>query len=234
MAELPETIQQILMEMRAKARSHEQQSINPSLTVDYNEEWKRFQHTFLGIEPNFDFKKADNNILSSIFAWVWKLDKYNVLRLSYDKGLFLYGSLGRGKSLTLRALQGYMNSVSNRHEWKKNEDYRIGMRWRSASELANAYAGEGQPALTVYYDWETNLCIDELGREPNPANNFGTKLDVIQFLLQMRYDHRRTSVTHITTNLTLSQMNRTYGDYVADRCLEMFNFIEFKGKSFRR
>lgn len=220
--------------MRAKAPSQEQQSTEQQRIVDLNVEWKRFLQAFLQVEPNYDFDKADKRILGSIFAWVWHYDKWNVLRLNYKKGLYFYGSLGRGKSVTLRALQYYMNNIEFRHPWKLQEDYRMRITWMSASELANIFADGGQPALMRYYERECNLCIDELGREPNPASNFGTKLDVVQFLIQLRYDHKRTSVTHITTNLTLKQMNSIYGDYVADRCLELFNFIEFTGKSLRQ
>lgn len=202
--------------------------------MDLQVEKKRFLQAILKVEPRFDFKKADAKILNSIFGWVWREDQFNVLNLDYDKGLYFYGTLGRGKSTTLRALQVYMNDIYNRMLWKYDGDYRMGMRWKVASELANVYAADGQPGLTYYYDCEVNLCIDEVGREPNPASNYGTKLDVVQFLLQMRYDNRRTTVTHLTTNLSIQQMTRLYGEYVADRCIELFNFIEFTGPSLRR
>ena len=184
----------------------------------------------LQVEPNFDVAKADKNVLNSIFAWVWRLDKLNTLGLDYNKGLFLYGALGRGKSMTLQALRKYMTTICKE---VRQFDYRIGMWWKSASELANIYAAEGQPDLIRYAASDVNLCIDELGREPNPASNYGTKMNVIQFLLQLRYDNRRTSVTHITTNMRVEDIAGAYGDYVADRCLEMFNFIEFNGQSYR-
>jgi altronate hydrolase len=70
-------------------------------------------------------------------------------------------------------------------------------------------------------------------REPIPASNYGTKMNVLQFLFQLRYDKRRSTITHITTNLTPDRLEPLYGDYVADRCKEMFNFIEFNGESLR-
>ena len=155
-----------------------------------------------------------------------------MLGLDYDKGFFLYGPLGRGKSMTLLAMRQYMNSVAARHEHMRG-DYRLKAWWKTASELANIYAAEGQPALIQYTDRDVNLVIDEFGREPNPASNYGTKMNVLQFVLQLRYDHRRTSVTHITTNMSLEDIEPRYGDYVADRCKEMFNFIEFEGDSLR-
>ena len=203
-------------------------------TISVEKEKSRFYQAMLAVEPNFDIKKADKRIIRSVFAWVWQLKELNELGLDFSKGLFFYGSIGRGKTMTLRALRSYLISVNSRYRHIRQQDYRLGTYWKSASELANMYAADGQTALTEYYQRSCCLFIDELGREPNPANNFGTKLDVIQFLLQMRYDIRRSSVTHITTNLSLEQIASVYGNYIADRCLELFNFVEFSGESIRR
>jgi len=129
------------------------------------------------------------------------------------------------------AMRKYMNSVKRRYDMR--DDYRLGAWWKTASELANIYATDGQPALIQYAADDVNIVIDEFGREPIPASNYGTKMNVLQFLMQLRYDHRRTSVTHITTNISPDSLVSLYGDYVADRCKEMFNFIEFKGESLR-
>ena len=200
--------------------------------VDFELEIKRYRACLLEVEPRFNPDHADRDILNSIFAWIWKRDDLNKLGLDYEKGFFLYGPLGLGKSMTLQAMRRYMNSVKARHHHLQ-DDYRLGSWWKSASEIANIYAADGQPALLQYTGQDINLVIDEFGREPIPASNYGTKMNVLQFVLQLRYDHRRSSVTHITTNLTLEQIEPRYGDYVADRCKEMFNFIEFEGKSLR-
>lgn len=209
------------------------QPSTPPISVDWAKEMAYFRAAFLKVEPRFDPKLADRNILNSLFAWVWKLDEYNKLKLDYNKGFCFYGDLGLGKSMTLQALRQYRNGLVSRHE-SKREDFRMKGTWlKAASELANIFAVDGQPALIKYTTDEINLIIDELGREPRPAKYFGTELNVIQFVLQLRYDHRRDSVTHITTNLKLEDIAQKYGAYIADRCLEMFNFIEFKGASLR-
>ena len=209
------------------------QPSTPPISVDWAKEIAYFRAAFLKVEPRFDPKLADRNILNSLFAWVWKLDEYNKLKLDYNKGFCFYGDLGLGKSMTLQALRQYRNGLVSRYESKK-EDFRMKGTWlKAASELANIFAVDGQPALIKYTTDEINLIIDELGREPRPAKYFGTELNVIQFVLQLRYDHRRDSVTHITTNLKLEDIAQKYGAYIADRCLEMFNFIEFKGASLR-
>lgn len=168
--------------------------------------------------------------LSSIFAWVWKYDPWNKCGLDYSKGLFIYGPIGTGKTTLLKGLQKYMNSIKNRDVLK---DYRIGFYWKSASELANAYAGNGQEKLLQWCD-ECNLLIDELVREPRPANHYGTELNVIQFLLQLRYDRRRENITHITSNIMPQDVMPLYGDYISDRFREMFNIIHWGGESKRR
>ena len=209
------------------------QPSTPPISVDWAKEMAFFRAAFLKVEPRFDPKLADKNILNSLFAWVWKLDDYNKFNLDFNKGFCFYGDLGLGKSMTLQALRQYRNGLVVRHE-SKQDDFRMKGTWlKTASELANIFTVDGQPALIKYTSDEINLIIDELGREPRPAKYYGTELNVIQFILQLRYDHRRNSITHITTNLQLEDIAQKYGAYIADRCLEMFNFIEFKGASLR-
>jgi DNA replication protein DnaC len=167
--------------------------------------------------------------LSSIFAWVWKYDQWNKCGLDYNKGLFLFGPVGTGKSTVMKGLQKYMNYVKSRDIL---DDYRIGFFWKSASELANSYAGNGQEKLLQWCD-ECNLLIDELGREPRPAKHYGTELNVIQFLLQLRYDRRKGNITHITSNVSPQDIMPLYGDYISDRFREMFNIIHWGGSSKR-
>lgn len=226
LAELDKRLSQI----RSRVQSTTQPTSPPE--IDFEAEKKKLIEAFFKVEPRYDIRKADSNVLSSIFAWVWRKDEFNVLDLDFDKGLFLYGPLGLGKSLTMLALRHYMNWVKSHYE-QKRDDYRLQAWMKSASELANIYAVDGQPRLIQYADPEINLVIDEFGREPCPAKYYGTEMNVLQFLLQLRYDHRRVSVTHVTTNMQLDDVAPKYGAYVADRCLEMFNFIEFKGESFR-
>ncbi len=177
----------------------------------------------------FIIEPDKRELITSVFAWVWKFDKWNRCGFDYRKGFFLYGPVGTGKSTLLKGLQGYMNSIRRRGILK---DYRIGFFWKSASELANSYAGDGQEKL-LQWCTDCNLLIDELGREPRPAKHYGTELNVIQFLLQLRYDHRKENVTHLTSNIDPQQVLPMYGDYISDRFREMFNIFAYEGESKR-
>jgi len=215
--------------LKRKIPSLAQKSSTPK--IDLYQEARIFKSELDRLcEPGFIIEPEKRDLINSIFAWVWKYDAWNKIGLDYNKGLFLYGPIGTGKSTVLRGLQCYMNSIKRRYYSK---DYRIGFFWKSASELANSYAGHGQEKLLQWCD-ECNLLIDELGREPLPAKHYGTELNVIQFLLQLRYDRRKENITHITSNLMLSDITPMYGDYISDRFIEMFNIIEWSGKSKRQ
>lgn len=192
--------------------------------------WKILQR----LEPRFDMRCYDVKMLYSIIAWVWRNDDLNKMNLDYSKGLFLYGDIGRGKSLTMRLLLEYTMHVLKVHKELMQNDYRLNMEWMSASMIASRYAANGVPGLEKYMEHDCSMCIDELGREPIPTSYYGTKMNVMQFLMQIRYDNRFSSVTHVTTNLAPDEIESIYGRYIADRCVEMFNFINFSGESLRR
>lgn len=231
MEQIKQQIMAAMDNLKQPTPSQGQKSTRP---INLEAEAVRYQLAFYDEQPSFIKAQADADILNSLFAWVWRLDRYNTAKLDYNKGLWLYGSVGRGKTLALAALRRYIIGLNARHPARRKADHRLGTYWTTASELANKYAADGQVALEPYYQPTCCLFVDELGREPNPANNFGTKMNVLQFLLQMRYDNRHTCVTHVTTNLGINEVATHYGDYVADRCLEMFNFIEFNGESLRK
>ena len=98
----------------------------------------------------------------------------------------------------------------------------------SATEISLDYSLRGDEAIRRYTCRErcSSLCIDELGREPADAKHYGTGLNAIQAVLQLRYETRREAYTHATTNLDPdTDLSDRYGDYIADRAKEMFNVI---------
>ena len=106
----------------------------------------------------------------------------------------------------------------------------------SAAEIALQFAEKGIIGLNLYTDRSCmhNLAIDEVGREPMDAKHFGTGINAIQTVLQLRYEQRYNFYTHMTTNLDPDkEFSQRYGAYIADRVKEMFNVIKIEGESRR-
>lgn len=200
-------------------------------TVQVDNFWKRvFLETLKEVEPRFVVDNNNKNLLSAIYGYVWGKQQL----LDSSKGLLLWGPIGVGKSVLLKGLQRYYGKI-NRFCFGSNSKH-TGFKMVSAAEIALLYAEKGMSGIAQYTDRECmcNLGIDELGREPIDAKHFGTGINVIQTILQLRYEVRNEFFTLATTNLdpNLDFVDR-YGDYIADRVKEMFNVIEIKGTSRR-
>lgn len=85
-----------------------------------------------------------------------------------------------------------------------------------------------------------DMGFDELGRETIPANHFGQKLNVMQYILHIRYSlwQSRGIKTFITTNLSTDDVHDFYDGindrFISDRCKEMFNVVSLLGSSRRK
>lgn len=76
--------------------------------------------------------------------------------------------------------------------------------------------------------WLTGYCFDDLGTEQQ-MKHFGNDCKVMAEILIGRYEQfiENNSVTHITTNLSASELENAYGNRVRSRLRQMFNLIAF-------
>jgi len=150
---------------------------------------------------------------------------------SFEKGLLIVGHYGNGKTATMTALSRLLINTpySFMHHTANGvvEDY----------EYCNGSADKKEfwrkmDAKGIY--------IDDVKTE-RIASNYG-KSNLIKDIIEKRYMNKR--ITHLTcnyhpqylgdVNYALWEFGEKYGGRVFDRLFEMFNVIEFKGKSFRR
>lgn len=187
------------------------------------------------VEPRFIVDGRNSALMRALYGWVWRrVGMCSNTPLDPSKGLLLWGPLGVGKSVLLRGLQIYEGKINRACFGFESKS--LGFVLTSAAEIALRYAEQGMKGIIKYTDREfmTNLAIDELGREPTDAKHFGTGINVVQTILQLRYEVRREFITHATTNLNPNtQFSGIYGDYIADRAKELFNVIEIKGETRR-
>lgn len=186
--------------------------------------------------PEYVIDDRCRGIISAIYDWVWAKTGRGMgnILLDPNKGLFLFGPIGTGKSTILKALRIYEGWM-NRYAFAFSNN-RLGYHFTSAAEISLRYAESGIDGIAKYTVRElmTDLAIDELGREPTDAKHYGTNLNVVQTVLQLRYECRHQFYTHVTTNLTPDSISSKYGVYIADRIKEMFNLIPMEGVSRRR
>ena len=179
--------------------------------------------------PNFKIDDSNRNIMNQLFLYTEGRSE----KLDSNKGLLLRGDIGTGKSTIMQILNRYSYFTRG----KAKGGYPIGgFRIDSTSCIANGFSMRGKDALELYtYNNGTPrmICFDELGREPIPAKYFGTELNVMQYIFQCRYELRHEAITHVTTNLTIKEIQRIYGAYIADRINEMFNVLDLNGASRR-
>jgi DNA replication protein DnaC len=172
--------------------------------------------------PGFVVREETKEILNQLYLYA-----HGEGKLDPNKGIFFYGSVGTGKSTLMKILAEYQRILGN------------GFKCINCAELAGKFATYGLDSLnsSTYNEGDRGFDpvergFDELGREPSPAKHYGNEVNIMQHILQIRYDLRIK--THVTTNLMIEELEQRYGVHIYDRLFEMFNFLEITGESFRR
>ncbi len=147
------------------------------------------------------------------------------LNINLNKGIILSGPVGCGKTVLMHLLR-YFTS--------KTFDYTI----KPCREIAFEFAELGYESLNPYIrnnENQTRLspyCFDDLGTE-NTIKHFGNECNVMGEILLSRYDAfvQNKTITHLTTNLSASEIESFYGNRVRSRMRAMFNLIAFDSET---
>ena len=177
--------------------------------------------------------------LTTLAAYFCRDDRFfkspilsDVTKPSFTKGLLVIGSYGNGKSSMMKTLEKIFKGLKGYH-----------FQTFTANEVVDLYEGCQLPGDKEYF-WRRMEAIynyyDDVKTE-REASNYG-KANLIKDILEKRYT--KNVKTHITCNYKesdpdnldagLKEFGEKYGSRVYDRLFEMFNVIEFKGKSFRK
>lgn len=150
-------------------------------------------------------------------------DKENAFRLGLDlnKGILLSGPVGCGKTSIMHLIKPFLYA---------KYDYKI----KTTRMVSFEFAKYGFEALRPYTEKSnqqhrlTGYCFDDLGAEQQ-IKHFGNDCNVMAEILISRYEQfiENNSVTHITTNLSASELENSYGNRVRSRLRQMFNLIAF-------
>ena len=174
-----------------------------------------------GVFRSYEIDDSNREILNQMFLYVIGSEdcKWNI-----DKGIYLAGKVGCGKTLLLQSLCEVLHFIS---------DHTIEM--IPAPELCRLIAEKGFDRFAT-----RPLFIDELGRESLEINAFGNKIHPIKELMSIRYNNGAR--TFFTSNYKLSTLSKWrnekgeligYGSDIGDRISEMTNIVEMPGESRR-
>ena len=145
----------------------------------------------------------------------------SLLNINLHKGILLTGPVGCGKT-TMLSLMRFYEPIQNRFIIK------------SCRDISFEFIKEGYETIHKYsrssFQNQVNktYCFDDLGTENN-LKYFGNECNVMAEILLSRYDLfvSRKLVTHLTTNLSATEIEEMYGNRVRSRMREMFNLVSF-------
>jgi DNA replication protein DnaC len=150
-------------------------------------------------------------------------DQNTALKLQIDlnKGILLSGPIGCGKTSIMHLIRPFASPLS---------DYKI----KTCRELSFEFAKNGFDTINKYtlkQNHQSRLsgyCFDDLGAEQQ-IKHFGNDCNVMAEVLISRYEQfvENNSITHLTSNLSATEIEMLYGNRLRSRMRQMFNLITF-------
>jgi len=191
--------------------------------------FKMAQEFYAKSDIDFEVDIGNKNFLGH-FCKYWNRDKaFEVLEnISLRKGLLVFGSYGTGKTSSFQIIQNIARQYQVRELWFPSI---------STQEVVERFNMAKNKEDVVRYYSKGVFLFDDLGAEMEGNNSYQYgKEEVFVRILLNRYRNFESlgSKTHITTNLSLGQIEQRYGKQLADRFIKMFNLLKLDGPSRRK
>lgn len=165
-------------------------------------------------------------LLSQFFAADEAFEQTEGMKLT--KGIILFGGVGVGKTTLMRAFGRNQRASYVLRMCREIED-EFSMK-DGGDRILKQYSAPLYPKDIVdnpFGHRAFGICFDDLGTEPL-SKFYGKDANVMAEIILNRYDKELPNImTHITTNLSVKEIEDKYGSRVTDRMREMFNLISF-------
>jgi DNA replication protein DnaC len=171
----------------------------------------------------FKILETDHEIIYKLIAYFLK-DEQACYQFNIDleKGILLTGPIGCGKT-SLMNLMKYLTATEHKFFIKPCRDISIEF-IQDGYQIIHKYS-----IGKLYQSEPRTYCFDDLGTENN-LKYFGNECNVMAEILLSRYDLfiSKKLQTHITTNLSATEIEKQYGNRVRSRLRELCNLIAFE------
>lgn len=144
--------------------------------------------------------------------------------LDLTKGLLVTGPIGCGKTTWINLMRFVPAPERN---------YIV----KTCRDVSFEFVQEGYTTIDRYSrnSYRNNkpkaFAFDDLGTERN-IKHYGNECNVMAEILLSRHEHHHTGmITHLTTNLSASELEASYGNRLRSRMRQMFNLIAFPANS---
>jgi DNA replication protein DnaC len=171
---------------------------------------------------HFKILEIDYPIIYKLIAYFLKDEttcfQYNI---NLNKGILLSGPVGCGKTSLLNLMK-FLTPTEHKFFLKPCRDISFEF-IQDGYEIIHKYS-KGK----LYQSEPKTICFDDLGTENN-LKYYGNECNVMAEILLSRYDifTSKKIQTHITTNLSATEIENIYGNRVRSRMREMFNLIAY-------
>ena len=171
---------------------------------------------------SFKILEIDHSIIIKLIAYFLKDEvQCHQWNIDLSKGILLAGPIGSGKT-SLMNLMKHLTHIEHKFYVK------------TCREVGFEFIQEGYQIIhkysigKLYHSEAKTICFDDLGIENN-LKYFGNDCNVMAEILLSRYDIyiSKNIRTHLTTNLSASEIETMYGNRVRSRLRSMCNLIAF-------
>jgi DNA replication protein DnaC len=171
---------------------------------------------------HFKILESDHPIIFKLIAYFLK-DEQTCFQhnINLNKGILLSGPVGSGKTSLMNVMR-YLTPIEHKFTIK------------TCREISFEFIQDGYEVIhryskgKLYQSDPKIICFDDLGLENN-LKYYGNECNVMAEILLSRYDIyiSKNIKTHITTNLSASEIEAQYGNRVRSRMRELFNLIAY-------
>jgi DNA replication protein DnaC len=170
----------------------------------------------------FKIVEPDYPILYKLIAYFLKDEQACAqFNIDLEKGILLTGPIGCGKT-SLINLMKHLSARDHKFIVKPCRDISFEF-IQDGYQIIHKYSNG-----MLYQSEPRTYCFDDLGTENN-LKYFGNECNVMAEILLNRYDLfiAKKLKTHLTTNLSATEIETHYGNRVRSRLRSMLNLIAF-------